>query len=349
MGEAFATRYWCHVCAQIVNPVMEPEIKCPFCDNGFVEETDGGEFETDADLRSGQGLSALFGMMGGSSRRSRFQREDEDDDSDDELEEFIRRRRWRRRSSILQLMQRIRDDVRLDPDNLESERRERDRERERERERQRQRHRQRQSAILINSSNQAIIIQGLFDSDENQSDSNNSSIGASLGDYFLGSGLDQLLQHLSENDPSRYGTPPAKKEAVDALLTVKVEKVVSCPVCLDDFEVGSEVKEMPCKHKFHTPCILPWLELHSSCPVCRFQLPADESKDSNMSSNGSRVEISNEDGGDAGAGRGNSRSWVLVPWPFNGLFSASGTQNGENSSSNPSSSSTSGSNPNNDH
>ncbi|XP_072954959.1 E3 ubiquitin-protein ligase SIRP1-like isoform X2 [Typha angustifolia] len=274
MGEAFATRYWCHVCAQIVNPVMEPEIKCPFCDNGFVEETDGGEFETDADLRSGQGLSALFGMMGGSSRRSRFQREDEDDDSDDELEEFIRRRRWRRRSSILQLMQRIRDDVRLDPDNLESERRERDRERERERERQRQRHRQRQSAILINSSNQAIIIQGLFDSDENQSDSNNSSIGASLGDYFLGSGLDQLLQHLSENDPSRYGTPPAKKEAVDALLTVKVEKVVSCPVCLDDFEVGSEVKEMPCKHKFHTPCILPWLELHSSCPV-----PAEETVD----------------------------------------------------------------------
>ncbi|XP_072997858.1 E3 ubiquitin-protein ligase SIRP1-like isoform X2 [Typha latifolia] len=302
MGEALATRYWCHVCAQVVNPMMEREIKCPFCDGGFVEEMDGRNFETAADVRSERSLSLwapiLLGMMGDSSRPSRLRREEDDEDSDHEFEDFIRRRRS---SAILRLLQSIRNDVRLDPDSRENER-ERERERERDRE------------------------------------------GASLGDYFLGPGLELLLQHLAENDPNRYGTPPAKKEAVDALPNVKIEEALSCSVCLDDFDIGMDTKEMPCKHKFHSGCILPWLELHSSCPVCRFQLPADE-KTSNDSNSVNGVENSDGDSGDVGDSRGNnSRSWVPVPWPFNGLFSLSGSQNNGNSNPSSSSSSASGSN-----
>ncbi|XP_072975835.1 E3 ubiquitin-protein ligase SIRP1-like isoform X2 [Typha angustifolia] len=334
MGEALTTRYWCHVCAQVVNPMMEPEIKCPFCDGGFVEEMDGRNFETAADVRSERSLSLwapiLLGMMGDSSRPSRLRREEDDEDSDHEFEDFIRRRR--RSSAILRLLQSIRDDVRLDPDNRENER-----------ERERERERDREGVILLNPFNEAIILQGSFDSDDNQSDSNSTTAGASLGDYFLGPGLELLLQHLAENDPNRYGTPPAKKEAVDALPNVKIEEALSCSVCLDDFDIGMDTKEMPCKHKFHSGCILPWLELHSSCPVCRFQLPADE-KTSNDANSVNGVENSDGDSGDADDSRGNnSRSWVPVPWPFNGLFSLSGSQN--NGNSNPSSSSSaSGSN-----
>ncbi|GFP95653.1 E3 ubiquitin-protein ligase ring1-like [Phtheirospermum japonicum] len=167
---------------------------------------------------------------------------------------------------------------------------------------------------------------GSYDPNSNNDGSQSRGPIGSLGDYFVGPGLDLLLQHLSENDPNRYGTPPAQKEAVEALLNVKVEDTVQCSVCLDECEVGVEVKEMPCKHKFHGECILPWLELHSSCPVCRYQLPCDESK---LESEGSRrnEEGGNDNGNSNGGGdegNGNGRQFsVSIPWPFGGLFSSS--------------------------
>ncbi|KAJ3704488.1 hypothetical protein LUZ61_008193 [Rhynchospora tenuis] len=311
------TQYWCHYCLQAVTPTMEPEIKCPHCEDGFVEEMQGRDFEsTSSDLRSERSLPLwapiLLGMVDdnrSASTRSRLRRpvrrepdpdfddddEDDDDEEDDEIEREIEHifRRSRRRSAILQLLESLRDDD-TDRDN-------RDRDREREGE----------SLILINSNNQAIILQGNFNSEDNGSES-----GSGLGDYFLGPGLDLLLQHLAENDPNRYGTPPARKDAIEALPSTRIEEVSSCAVCLDDFEIGTEAKELPCRHKFHASCIFPWLDLHSTCPVCRYQLPAEETKDNGESTAEVDGETGTEGAGESGNGNVN-RSW------FNGLFSSS--------------------------
>lgn len=251
---------------------------------------------------------------------------------DRELESIIRRRR-RSSGAILELLQGIRAGMIAEANNnTEGENRDRNRERERDR------------VILINPFNQTIIVQGSYDSSGGQNQSQ-APIG-SLGDYFIGPGLDLLLQHLAENDPNRYGTPPAQKEAIEAMPTVTIKENLQCSVCLDDFEIGTEAKEMPCKHKFHNACILPWLELHSSCPVCRFQLPSDESKldsDRSRSSNNQRENDNRNDhsdhgsnGGEAGDGEGRSGGGrrFSFPWPLSGLFSSSGGNSSSTSSSN---------------
>ncbi|KAK8651075.1 hypothetical protein V6N13_140690 [Hibiscus sabdariffa] len=38
MGDRQASRYWCYMYSQVVNPRTDPEIKCPFYDSRFVEE-----------------------------------------------------------------------------------------------------------------------------------------------------------------------------------------------------------------------------------------------------------------------------------------------------------------------
>ncbi|XP_043715516.1 E3 ubiquitin-protein ligase RING1-like [Telopea speciosissima] len=118
--------------------------------------------------------------------------------------------------------------------------------------------------------------------ENNPSDSSGFRLPANLGDYFIGPGLEQLIQQLAENDPNRYGTPPASKSAIEALPNIKISEELlasdssQCAVCKDTFELGMVAKQMPCKHIYHSDCILPWLELHNSCPVCRYELPTDD-------------------------------------------------------------------------
>ncbi|GLU19617.1 hypothetical protein SLE2022_358570 [Rubroshorea leprosula] len=136
MEELMAARYWCHMCSQVVNPIMEDQIKCPFCQSGFVEEMGSGigdSPDADSDFGSDRPLPLwapiLFDMIDNSRRRRTFRRiEDDDDDEDDaddndenddretrhggetpvdrELESFMRRIRRRRSSAaIRQLIQ----------------------------------------------------------------------------------------------------------------------------------------------------------------------------------------------------------------------------------------------------
>ncbi|KAL3844666.1 hypothetical protein ACJIZ3_002069 [Penstemon smallii] len=77
----------------------------------------------------------------------------------------------------------------------------------------------------------------------------------------------------------KEGPLPASKASIDSLPRVQVlEPGLECPICLSEYEVKEkeEVKEMPCRHRFHSGCIVKWLGIHGSCPVCRFGMPVEE-------------------------------------------------------------------------
>ncbi|CAN1245672.1 E3 ubiquitin-protein ligase SIRP1 [Linum grandiflorum] len=273
MADTVVDQYWCHMCGRTMRPVMEPEIKCPICESGFVSNTDanntnvGNGFDAESERAFSLWAPILLGLMDGlgayrptlalpsnATTNEAQQNEQHQQQLDREFESLLRRRRTRSSVSILRLLHDIR--ARAETNHHGQENDDHD-------------HNRNSRLILVDPFNEgALILHGPTESARPE------SIAArSFADYLVGPGLDLLLQHLAENDPNRYGTPPAQKEAVDAMPTITVNDNLQCAVCLEDFELGSEAKEMPCKHKFHEGCIHPWLELHSSCPVCRFQMP----------------------------------------------------------------------------
>ena len=106
--------------------------------------------------------------------------------------------------------------------------------------------------------------------------SGGSGRGGNVSDLFLGPGLEELIEQLNLND--RRGPPPATRSSIDAMPTIKITQRhlrsdSHCPVCKDRFELGSEARQMPCNHIYHSDCIVPWLVQHNSCPVCRQEMP----------------------------------------------------------------------------
>ncbi|KAK1357239.1 RING-type E3 ubiquitin transferase [Heracleum sosnowskyi] len=108
-----------------------------------------------------------------------------------------------------------------------------------------------------------------------------------MSEFLMGSGFDRLLDQLSQIEMTgglgRSEHPPASKSAVESLPRVEIcDRHVSveaqCAVCHESFDLGVEAREMPCKHLYHSDCILPWLAMRNSCPVCRYELPAESSE-----------------------------------------------------------------------
>ncbi|XP_004298936.1 PREDICTED: E3 ubiquitin-protein ligase SIS3 [Fragaria vesca subsp. vesca] len=76
--------------------------------------------------------------------------------------------------------------------------------------------------------------------------------------------------------PGLYLTT-AQREAVEALIQelpkFRLKAVPTdcseCPICLEEFYEGNEVRGLPCAHNFHVECIDEWLRLNVKCPRCR--------------------------------------------------------------------------------
>ncbi|KAL3819665.1 hypothetical protein ACJIZ3_005570 [Penstemon smallii] len=141
------------------------------------------------------------------------------------------------------------------------------------------------------------------------------------GDYFIGPGVEEFLEHVAQND--HRDPPPASRSSIDALSIVKISKKhiraeSTCAVCKEKFELGSQVKKLPCKHLYHSDCILPWLEQRSSCPICRKEVTSQRS----VNEGNNQVE------------RGSRRSRWSYLWPFSSSRSNSSNRNemGESSS-----------------
>ncbi|BFG31533.1 hypothetical protein CerSpe_178070 [Prunus speciosa] len=81
--------------------------------------------------------------------------------------------------------------------------------------------------------------------------------------------MGMLMEELSDDNQPK----PATKASVDGVNYGTNTEY--CVFCMEKMLTGEEVTSMPCSHLFHADCVLQWLKLRHTCPVCRFKLPTD--------------------------------------------------------------------------
>ncbi|XP_004503159.1 probable E3 ubiquitin-protein ligase RHC2A [Cicer arietinum] len=239
MMSSGTSSYWCYRCSRFVRVGRQETVTCPDCDGGFVEEIEHPSHSVHVDSRRRRFPAAAMYMIG--------QHPGSDDNS---RPPFLRRTR--------------RNGGDRSPFN---------------------------PVIVLRGSGSTEVTEGgstgesrgfeLFYDDG--AGSGLRPLPPSMSEFLLGSGFDRLLEQLSQieiNGIGRYEHPPASKTAVDSLPTIEIngchlDMESHCAVCKEAFQLGTVVREMPCKHIYHPDCILPWLALHNSCPVCRHELPSD--------------------------------------------------------------------------
>lgn len=72
-----------------------------------------------------------------------------------------------------------------------------------------------------------------------------------------------IKRKLNEMKCSRYSVGEAT--SIDGLHD-------SCSVCLEEFQVGEVIRNLPCTHPFHKDCVDKWLYKKHSCPLCKYDI-----------------------------------------------------------------------------
>ncbi|KAJ1041668.1 hypothetical protein NDA10_006448 [Ustilago hordei] len=192
------------------------------------------------------------------------------------------------------------------------------------------------------------------------------------GDYVLGQqGLDDIISQLMEQAQGSNAPPPATEDVIERLERFtnkdkeRIEKAKNqdCPTCKDDFlptsadeqqeeskdgkekeaEAGKEEQQedlisMPCGHIFHVDCLVPWLRLHGTCPVCRVSIAKPQEKQTAGTTNNSGTANTNTSGSPAQTSNTPSNptadpadsvpgSWPGPPNPFTSFFNQLSGQN----------------------
>ncbi|XP_076958849.1 uncharacterized protein LOC143634718 [Bidens hawaiensis] len=93
---------------------------------------------------------------------------------------------------------------------------------------------------------------------------------------------EMLFGQFADTGDSGLVQPPASKCVVENLLSVVMTRGdgesdnTVCAICKDEIGVGEMVKQLPCSHYYHGDCIVPWLCIKNTCPVCRHELVTDD-------------------------------------------------------------------------
>ena len=59
----------------------------------------------------------------------------------------------------------------------------------------------------------------------------------------------------------------------------KILNISKCLICQEDFKNGDEIKKVHYNHCFHSKCIVKWLKINNTCPICKLVLIEEKDKE----------------------------------------------------------------------
>ncbi|KAL2290233.1 hypothetical protein FJTKL_00699 [Diaporthe vaccinii] len=73
----------------------------------------------------------------------------------------------------------------------------------------------------------------------------------------------------SDSEADAAGASRVAQHGTDSTASgTQADEVLGCSICTEDFTVGEDVRVLPCNHKFHPPCVDPWLvNVSGTCPL----------------------------------------------------------------------------------
>ncbi len=86
--------------------------------------------------------------------------------------------------------------------------------------------------------------------------------------------IKRFIYLFSENLLDNIQIPASKKDINNVLSFTFSEENSNneCPICLMNFEINDQCREINCKHTFHKVCIDDWFTRSCKCPICRYDI-----------------------------------------------------------------------------
>jgi hypothetical protein len=83
---------------------------------------------------------------------------------------------------------------------------------------------------------------------------------------------EEFVKERNESD-NDHDHPDDDHHGETTLADESESSACCCAICLEEFQDKERVRVLPCNHKFHGPCVVPWLtERHGTCPLCKFDV-----------------------------------------------------------------------------
>ncbi|KAL3077361.1 hypothetical protein niasHT_035204 [Heterodera trifolii] len=94
-----------------------------------------------------------------------------------------------------------------------------------------------------------------------------------IGTWLYNRGWDPIsLAQKAMSTFKQRNVSKAIKKMPEHQINGQSDGIQQCAICLSNYKQGEKVRQLMCKHNFHTKCVDVWIKQQNKCPICREEI-----------------------------------------------------------------------------